>query len=714
MSLEAKTFFCAVFVFAAFPHVLFAQAIAPRANESVSGNAREGSKGDEPFTDRSTGFEAATPGTLEQLETNVGVWKSETGRSLVDDKHSKTGEHCLQLTGGEQTRVILELAEQVDNGGVLSFWAERWTSRKPFSFRIEKWTDTGWRECYNGDARVRVGRSFLNHVQVPLGDPKTGRLRFSVTSPVNTGVLIDDVRFAAARPQQVVSVEMVPFTLPALVGSPASPLLKLKVTTRGNLNPITLTGITATRRGTAEDSPIVSAFVSRRPGDLSSAAGPVIEAGSWTVGQAMMIGASCELVEGENVLWVNGRLRPDVDIDQQVGLTASSVTFDRGVHHFDDAPSSLQRLGVAVRNAGDDGVHTYRIPGLATTQRGTLIGVYDVRRRSGGDLPGDIDVGMSRSTDGGRTWDPMKIIIDMGDDPAWRYDGVGDPAVLVDANTGTIWVAAIWSHGNRGWHGSGPGLAADETGQLLLVRSDDDGITWSEPINITESVKNPDWCFVLQGPGKGITMRDGTLVFAAQYQAPPEQKRLPHSTILYSTDHGNNWQVGTGAFGDTTEAQVVESDPGVLMLNCRYNRKSARVVMTSPDKGKTWREHPSSQQALIEPRACMASLIDVDREVGKDVGGWLLFSNPDSTQGRQRMLIKASQDRGLTWPRTYRLLLDEGNSAGYSCLTMIDENTVGILYEGSQSHLTFQRIPLDDIIGRPSISKGVNHAAPDS
>ncbi len=342
-----------------------------------------------------------------------------------------------------------------------------------------------------------------------------------------------------------------------------------------------------------------------------------------------------------------------------------------------------------------------------------MIGVYDVRRRSGGDLPGDIDVGMSRSTDGGQTWEPMKVIMDMGNHPDWRYDGIGDPAVLVDQTAGTIWAAATWSHGNRSWRGYGPGLKPEETGQLMLVRSDDDGVTWSKPINITSQVKKPEWCFILQGPGKGITMRDGTIVFAAQYQDPPEQRRLPHSTIIYSKDHGKTWDVGTGVFDDTTESQVVEIEPGVLMLNCRYNRKSARVVMTTRDMGKTWQKHSTSERALIEPRACMASLIDVDREVGRDVGGWLLFSNPNSLSGRNHITIKASNDRGLTWAKAHRLLLDEGNSAGYSCMTMIDEETVGILYEGSQAHMTFQRIPLKDIVGpTPAESRSQNDRTP--
>ena len=60
-------------------------------------------------------------------------------------------------------------------------------------------------------------------------------------------------------------------------------------------------------------------------------------------------------------------------------------------------------------------------------------------------------------------------------------------------------------------------------------------------------------------------------------------------------------------------------------------------------------------------------------------------------------MIKGSADRGKTWPKEHRLLLDEERGGGYSCMTMIDDKTVGILYEGSQAHMTFQRIPLREI-----------------
>ncbi len=668
-----------------------------------------------------TSFEKVKAGPFDRLETTIGTWTPVAGKTIIDDQHAKTGKRCLQLTGGEKTSITLRIADGVKTTGDLTFWAERWTKRTPFSFRIDKQTAQGWKEVFNGDKEVRVGRAFLSHVQVHLGDEGVKQLRFTVTSPPNTGILVDDIRIAPARPQKIAVVEVVPLTLPALVGSDASPLLKLKVETTGRLNPISLTELQTTLEGTTDRSDLSSLSV-YRSGEANSsflASKQVARLDAKSLRDERIVfsfpASSCQLAEGINYFWIAGRLDNRANIDHRVGAACKQVAFSNGETAKLDSACSVQRIGVALRDGGDDGVHTYRIPGLATTNKGTLIGVYDVRRRGGGDLPGDIDVGMSRSMDGGRTWQPMKVIMDMGDDPRWRYDGIGDPAVLVDTNTGTIWVAATWSHGNRSWRGSGPGLNPEETGQLMLVRSDDDGVTWSQPINITKQVKRPEWCFILQGPGKGITMRDGTIVFAAQYQDPPEDNRLPHSTIIYSNDHGKTWQAGTGAFDDTTESQVVEVEPGVLMLNCRYNRKAVRVVMTTRDMGKSWRKHATSERSLIEPGSCMASLIDVDQEVGKDVGKWLLFSNPDSNRGRHHITIKASPDRGQTWPKEHRLLLDEGNGRGYSCMSMIDQKTVGILYEGSQAHMTFQRIPLADLVGDGARSGGLPaNSRPDS
>ena len=359
------------------------------------------------------------------------------------------------------------------------------------------------------------------------------------------------------------------------------------------------------------------------------------------------------------------------------------------------------RPAVSVRTAGDDGVHSYRIPGLATTPAGTLLGVYDVRNHNNIDLQEDVQVGLSRSTDGGRTWEPMRKIMDLTSYGSLPHsqNGIGDPSILVDPLRGRVWVMALWNHGmggGRGWWASRNNAMTPEeqTGQVLLTYSDDDGLTWSEPYNITAQIKDPTWHLILQGPGRGIVMQDSTLVFPIQWT---DSKHMPFASIVWSRDNGKTWTIGTPAFENTTEAQVVEPEPGVLMLNMRRNEGDSRAICVTRDMGRTWQEHPTSRRALPEP-VCMASLIKVpaaENALGKDI---LLFSNPDTTATRSRITIKASLDNGETWLPQNELLLDEEPGWGYSCLTMIDPQTVGILYESSVAQMTFQAIPLRDII----------------
>ncbi len=410
--------------------------------------------------------------------------------------------------------------------------------------------------------------------------------------------------------------------------------------------------------------------------------------------------ANQPLFPGTNYFWISIQMKKKASLFTTITSKVNQIYIDNKVADFElKSKSHARRMGVGVRHAWDDGAAAYRIPGLVTSNKGTLLAVYDVRYNSSVDLQEHIDIGLSRSTNGGKTWEKMRIPMQFGEfgNMPSAQNGVGDPAILVDEKTGTIWIVAAWTHGmgnRRAWFNSLPGMSVTETAQLVLSRSDDDGKTWSKPINITSQVKDPSWRFLLQGPGRGITMQDGTLVFATQYIDP---QGLPHAGLMYSKDHGENWTISTPARSNTTEAQVAEVTPGVLMLNMRDNRGESRAVSITKDFGKTWEEHPSNRSALQEP-VCMASLLQVnakDNTLGKDI---LLFSNPNTKKDRKDITIKASLDGGLTWKESDQILLDEDYGWGYSCLTLIDRETVGIIYESSVAHMTFQAVKLKDII----------------
>jgi len=318
-----------------------------------------------------------------------------------------------------------------------------------------------------------------------------------------------------------------------------------------------------------------------------------------------------------------------------------------------------------------------------------LIAVYDIRYKHSGDLPANVDVGMSRSTDGGNTWEPMKIIMDMGE--PHDNNGVGDPAIVFDPISKKLFVVALWSKGNRSIAGSGPGLTPDETGQLVIAESHDDGLTWTKPVSITPQVKDPAWKLFFQGPGNGMVMKNGTIVFAAQYW---DKAHMPHATIIYSIDRGKNWKRGVAAKSNTTEAQVEELQSGTLMLSMRDNRGKYRSVATTSDMGQTWLEHPTSYNTLEDP-ICMAGFTKANVQTREGLKDILFFSNPNSSLSRINMSIRASKDFGDTWP--YSLLIDERSSFGYSVMVRLDEKTIGLLYEGIRD-LYFVRVPVKEIV----------------
>jgi len=408
---------------------------------------------------------------------------------------------------------------------------------------------------------------------------------------------------------------------------------------------------------------------------------------------ALNIPLELVLKPGMHYIWFSAKLKASANIDSRIEFHADRIEGLNSKKYAvtEEGTGYIKRLGIAVKRGGENGVNTFRIPGMATTDRGTLITVYDIRYSKSGDLPGNIDVGMSRSTDGGKNWEPTKVVIDMG--APHENNGVGDPAVLFDPVTKKIWVAALWSKGNRSIAGSGPGLSEDVTGQLVLVSSDDDGLSWSAPKSITAAVKDPAWNLFFNGPGSGIAMADGKIVFAAQYW---DKNAMPHSTLVYSADHGTTWKTEDGPKSNTTESQLIETIPGVIMLNMRDNRGGFRSVATTGDMGKTWTEHHTSFRALPDP-VCMASFIKAKVLLKGKPAEVVFFGNDNTRSGRYNLSIKASLDLAETWDKKNELLVDERLLFGYSSLTKINDQTIGFFYEGVKD-LYFVRIPVSDII----------------
>ena len=518
-----------------------------------------------------------------------------------------------------------------------------------------------------------------------------------------------------------VSVSLTSPVLPVLTQKKFNPVQQIALI-RQLPEEYTLEKVVLSLEGTTEIGDIakVSLFKADEKGNFDT---------NITVGEAVPEGNRISftdhlpVTEDTLTLWVSITLKASVDLTHRIAFQCSEIVTDKGKLRIPDSDVMPLRTGVALRQHDQEGVHTSRIPGLATSKQGTLLAIFDARYESARDLQGHMDIGMHRSFNGGRTWEPMQVVLDRNE---WgglpeKFNGVSDACILVDENSGDIFVAALWMHGlldretgrwveglteesTRHIHqwqakGSQPGYGVRETSQFLLTKSSDDGLTWSEPVNLTH-LKKREWWLFAPAPGHGITMSDSTLVFPTQGR---DENGKPFSNITWSKDGGETWTTSNPAATNTTECMAVELTDGTLMLNMRDNRNrgndevNGRTIATTTDLGESWSEHPTSRKALIEP-TCMASLHKHSYKVNGEMRSLLLFVNPASTSRRHNITLKVSYDDGNSWPSEKQILLDSYSGRGYSCITTVNDSTIGILYESSQADMVYQTVQLKEII----------------
>ena len=325
--------------------------------------------------------------------------------------------------------------------------------------------------------------------------------------------------------------------------------------------------------------------------------------------------------------------------------------------------------------SGKDGYHTYRIPALIVTKKGTLLAFCEGRKTGRGDH-GDLDLLVKRSSDFGKTWSPQSIVHEEG---GGAKVTIGNPCPVVDQSTGFIWMS----------------MCRDNK-KVFITHSKDDGQTWSKPKDISAVATQPNWTWVATGPGNGIQLTRGK--HAGRLVMPCDHRRggrnsyntNGHSHSLYSDDHGKTWKMGQPTDPGMNECAVVELSDGRLMMNMRsYRGNNRRAVATSRDGGETW-GHSIDNPTLIEP-VCQASFIRFD-------GSRLLFSNP-AGKSRNKMTVRLSRDEGKTWP--VKRLLNAGPAA-YSNLAVLPDDSIGILYErGEKSayeRITFSRFKLEWLV----------------
>ena len=320
---------------------------------------------------------------------------------------------------------------------------------------------------------------------------------------------------------------------------------------------------------------------------------------------------------------------------------------------------------------GDNGYNTYRIPALYETKSGVLLAIAEGRRNGHRDS-GDIDIVLRRSFDGGLTWADMQVVWDDG------LNTYGNPTVVQDQSNGRIWLFITHNLGQDT-------QAAIEKGASKGVRtvwsrySDDDGVTWSTPVNRFDEVQPPNVRWDATGPGRGIQLKTG--LKAGRLIIPANGRSI------YSDDHGLTWKQSERLQRGSSESQVVELSDGTLLRNDRrVGSMKGRAFTKSHDQGDTW---PGTvyREDLPCPK-CMGSTIAVAD--GKADGKQLLFfSNPCIDQGdfrrRSNMTVQVSADDGATWQ--IKETIYPGASA-YSCLSPVGAEHVGLLYENGESNLT--------------------------
>ncbi|MGW2930381.1 sialidase family protein [Streptomyces sp. NPDC001156] len=348
--------------------------------------------------------------------------------------------------------------------------------------------------------------------------------------------------------------------------------------------------------------------------------------------------------------------------------------------------------------AGREGYASHRIPAIVATGAGTLLAFCEGRVTSAADH-GHIDIVLKRSTDGGRTWGPLQTVARNGSSLA------GNPAPVV-LDTGRVLLVHVRAAADATEHAILRGEVKPEDGRRVWVEhSDDDGLTWSGPREITPQVKKEGWRWYATTPGHALQLSDGRVLVPGNHSRPPTgtdtgaEAKYYDGHCLLSDDRGENWYLGyveetRDNYVNANETTAAELPDGRVYFNTRTDSRSpgTRADAHSEDGGRSLMKPFRPQAGLVAP-VCQGSVLQLrDPDL-------LLFAGPAAPGARAMMAVRVSTDAGATWRSAYTA---DGLPAAYSDLVRVDAGTVGLLYEtgdfGAYETITFRRIPVTALL----------------
>lgn len=373
-------------------------------------------------------------------------------------------------------------------------------------------------------------------------------------------------------------------------------------------------------------------------------------------------------------------------------------------HLFPDIPAARPAVEHVLTTRGHGGYRQYRIPALAVTTKGTLLAAYDGRPNLD-DLPSPIDLLLRRSADSGRTWGGQEVVRS-----GTGLEGFGDPSLLVDAETGRIFL--FHAAGTRaGFFEATAGMDPDD--ELVqhcdVSMSDDEGLTWQHR-RITAALKassGREITGIFAAAGQGIQVHCGLYRgrLVQQYVVLSGGRIMAASA--YSDDHGDTWRLGqliegTADGGAPNENKVAALSDGRLLLHSRATPR--RLAAVSVDGGHSW-STPVPVADLPDPsdNGSLARFDGLPSVAGLAMRGtdsWLLATNNQDPSLRRNTVLSLSPDDGATWPA--KLVLCPGSSA-YSTATRLPDGNIGVLYERQgYREIVFASVPPGQLTGQLS------------